>query len=318
VAELVLLVLNKHEDTLAYVDPHRLQVLDRVPAGHDPHELVLSPDGRFAYVSNYAPPGNTVSVVDLVTRRLVHRIPTDPYVRIHGAAIAPDGRHAYFTAGQSGCVVEVDLQAGRVTRALPTQGEVSHMVVVSADGRLLYTANIGTQNVSVIERASGALITRVPCGRGCEGLAFTPDGRQLWAANQEAASITVLDTATHRVLDTLAVPGVPLRIRFTRDGSRALIANWEEQGELVVWDVPARREITRLPVGNQPIGLLLSPDESRCFVSNMTSDDIHLVDLATLRVHAVFTTGRGPDAMAWWRKTRDSHQFACSQTGDCP
>ncbi len=299
-AEPVLIVVNKHEDTLALVNPRTLKVVEKIPVGHDPHELVITPDRRFAYLSNYAEPGNTVSLVDLVARRHVRQIPTGRYVRIHSAAIAPEGRFAYFTAGQTGFVVEIDTRENKVTRGIPTHGDISHMVEVSPDGKRLYTANIETQNVSVIDRASGQLIAQVKCDKGCEGITFTPDGKTLWAANQDAGNITLIDVATSKVIDTLPCPGKPLRIRFTKDGRRALVSNWLAQGEVVVIDVPAQREIKRLRVGNQPIGLLITPDEDRAFVTNMSSDEVHVIDLRTLEVAGRFETGKGPDAMAWW------------------
>ena len=296
----LLLVLNKHDDTMCYVDPLTLEPIARVPAGHDPHEVVIARDQGFAYVSNYAPPGNTISVIHLTRRTLHAQIPTEPFVRIHGAAIAPDGMHAYFTAGQTGYIVEVDARANEVTRGIPTHGEISHMVLVSPDGGWIYTANIGSRNVSVIDRESGDLMTQVPCDAGCEGMAFAPDGGHLWAANQDAASITIVDMATHRVVATMPCPGVPLRIRFTDDGSLALVTNWVAEGELVVIDVAQRREVKRLRVGNQPIGVTVSPDGARAFVTNMSSDDIHVIDMGSLSVAGRFSTGAGPDAMAWW------------------
>ncbi|UCH34616.1 MAG: beta-propeller fold lactonase family protein [Armatimonadota bacterium] len=300
----ILLVVNKHEDTMSFVNPETLECVATVGTGHDPHEIIITPDQRSAYLSNYAPPGDTVSVIDLVAREHVRQIPTGEFVRIHGAAIAPDGKHGYFTAGQTGYVVEIDLRTNAVTRGIPTHGEISHMVVVSPDGRRLYTANIASRNVSVIDVESGKLTAQVECDRGCEGLAFTPDGRFLWAANQDAGSITIIDAGSHAVAETIICRGVPLRIRFTSDGGLALVTSWEQEGELAVIDVPGRREVKRLRLGNQPIGVEISPDGRRAFVTNMSSDEIHVIDMAGLAVVDVFHTGGGPDAMAWWRPPR--------------
>lgn len=183
------------------------------------------------------------------------------------------------------------------------------MVVVSPDGEYLVTANLGTQNLSVIERASGELVTQIPCGRGGEGMTFTPDGRELWVANQDEGTITVvewgegkIERGLRRLLRTRTIPcpGMPLRIRFTADGRLALVSDWRERGHLVVLETATGREVKRIPLGNQPIGVELPPDGRRCFVTNMTSDEIHVVDMGTLEVSAVFHTGRGCDAMAWW------------------
>lgn len=296
----VLAVANKHDDTLSLVDIDRLEVLKTIPTGPNPHEMVITPDQRVMYLSNYAPPGNTISVIDLERFEHVKQIPTGEFTRIHGAAVAPDGAHAYFTAGQTGYVVEVDARAHEVTRGIPTHGAISHMVLVSPDGRRLYTANIESRNVSVLDRASGALLTQIPCGPGVEGMAFTPDGRRLWAANQTGGTITVIDLASHKPVETFDCPGMPVRIRFTADGKRALVPGWTEKGQLIVIDTETRAEIKRIDVGGFAIGVELAPDGRRAFVGCEHGDGLHVVDMATLTVEAVVHTGNGPDPMLIW------------------
>lgn len=296
----LLLVCNKHEDTMSFIDTVTLKPVDKITTGPNPHEIVLSADRRYAYLSNYAPPGNTISVMDLVNRTHLKQLSTGDYGRIHGAAIAPDGKHAYFTAGQSGYVVEVNTSTLTITRAIPTHGKISHMVLVSPDGKRLYTANIVSENISVIDLVSGELITQVPCGKGAEGMCFTPDGKRLWVGNQEAGSITIIETATNTAVETFPCPGMPVRIRFTLDGKRAIVASWTDPGELIILETDTHKEIKRLPVGRQAIGLELSPDGKRAFVGCEHTDGVHVIDLNTLSVTDVIKTGDGSDAMAWW------------------
>lgn len=299
-AEPLLAVANKHDNTLSFIHLTTLEVVETIPTGPNPHEMVITPDQRIMYLSNYAPPGNTISVIDLVQRKHVKQIPTGDYTRIHGAAMAPDGKHAYFTAGQTGFVVEVDTATHEVIRGIPTHGAISHMVLVSPDGKRLYTANITSENVSVIERASGELLTQIPCGPGVEGLAFTPDARHLWALNQTGGSITIIDAATHTPLETFACPGMPVRIHFSADGTRAYIPGWVEAGVLIVLDVATRKEIARVPVGRFAIGIELSPDGTRAFVGCEHNDGVHVVNTGTLTVEKVIATGNGPDPMMLW------------------
>lgn len=298
--EPMLLVANKHSDTLSYVNPETLQVEQTITVGHNPHELVITPDQRFMYLSNYAKPGDTISVVDLVARKHIKQISTGEYTQIHGTAMAPDGKNAYFTAGQTGFVVEVDTATHEVTRGIPTHGKISHMVLVSPDNKRLYTANIETENVSVIDRASGELITQIQCEKGAEGMAFTPDGKQLWVANQSGESISIVDLATHTVAERFDVPGMPVRIKFTKDGKRAYVPSWTPEGELIVIDVPARKEIKRVKVGGYAIGVELSPDEKRAYVGCEYTDGLHVVNTETLEVEAKIDTGDGPDPISMW------------------
>ncbi|MBX3178693.1 MAG: DUF1080 domain-containing protein [Candidatus Hydrogenedentes bacterium] len=300
----MLLVANKHSDTLSYVHPESLQVEQTITVGPNPHEMTITPDQRFMYLSNYAAPGDTISVVDLVARNHIKQIPTGEYTRIHGATMAPDGKHAYFTAGQTGWVVEVDTATHAVTRGIPTHGKISHMVLVSPDNQRIYTANITSENVSVIDRESGELITQVSCEEGAEGMAFTPDGKYLWVANQSGGSMSIIELASHTVVERFDVPGMPVRIKFTKDGSRAFVPSWTPEGELIVIDVASRKEIKRVKVGGHAIGVELSPDEKRAFVGCEYTDGLHVVNTETLEVEATVDTGDGPDPMLMWYPER--------------
>jgi YVTN family beta-propeller protein len=296
----LLIVANKHGNTLCYVDPETYEILDTIATGPNPHEIVITPDGRYAYLSNYAPPGNTISLIDLPGRKHVKQISTGQATRIHGAAIAPDGKFAYFTAGQTGLAVEVDTSTQSVTRTIPTEGKVSHMVLVSPDGKRLYTANIESEDVSVIDRATGRLITKIPCGKGVEGIAFTPDGKHLWAANQTGGSMTIIDVATDRPIETFPCGEMPVRIRFARGGRIALVPCWAEKGVVIVIDTATRKEIKRIPVGRFAIGIELGPDGKTAFVGCEHEDGIHVIDLEKMAVAAVIKTGNGPDPMMLW------------------
>src|SRR5690554_4726374 len=70
----LLLVANKHSNTLSFIHPETHEVVETIPTGPNPHEITVTPDQRYAYLSSYIPPGNTISVVDLVNRKLVKEI----------------------------------------------------------------------------------------------------------------------------------------------------------------------------------------------------------------------------------------------------
>ncbi len=92
-----LLVLSKSERTLAIVDPATLKVIARVPVGPDPHEVVASSDGRFAYVSNYGGGAyNTLAVIDRVGQQAVPSVDLAALRGPHGLEFA--GGKVWFTA----------------------------------------------------------------------------------------------------------------------------------------------------------------------------------------------------------------------------
>ena len=255
-----------------------------------------------------------------MARKQVKTIPTGNVVRIHGAAISPDGRYAYFTAGQSDSVIEVKTETNEISRTIATHGKISHMVYVTPDGKYLLTANIVSEDISVINRSTGKLYKKIPAGKGVEGMAFTPDRKYLWALNQTGGTITIIDMQTLEPIETFDCPGMPVRVRFTADGKKALIPGWVKEGTLTVIDVATRKEIKRIRVGDYAIGVELSPDEKYAFVGcedslkpeilpNGTervkehkedSDGVHVIDMKTLEVVSVIKTGLGPDPMVMW------------------
>src|SRR5437879_1283655 len=52
-----LVVLNKSEHTASLIDPESGKTLAKLPVGRGPHEVIVSIDGRTAYVSNFGPYG---------------------------------------------------------------------------------------------------------------------------------------------------------------------------------------------------------------------------------------------------------------------
>ncbi len=59
--EPVLLIGNKSDDTLTFVDAETLEILGETTTGQGPHEVAASPDGKWAYVANYEGPGDSLS-----------------------------------------------------------------------------------------------------------------------------------------------------------------------------------------------------------------------------------------------------------------
>jgi YVTN family beta-propeller protein len=324
VGDSVLLVANRHSNTVSYVNPKTFKVIKSIPTGPHPGGIVVTPDQKTAYISNFepnrSPSGNKISVIDLVEGKQLKDISISYYGRLHGGAVSPDGRYVYFTSEYLGYVIEIETGSNRFVRAIPTQGREPHMVYVSPDGKYLLTANRSSGDISVIDRSTGCLYKKIPSGKGVEGMAFTPDRKFVWALNRAEGSITIIDMQKLEVTKTLECKGMPVRIRFTADGKRALVSGWTKEGTLTVIDVVTFREIKRIKVGNYAMGVEFSADERYAFVgcedllepgalpdvlggskkSKAESDGVHVIDMKTLKVVSVVKTGLGPGPMTMW------------------
>ncbi|HJQ30552.1 MAG TPA: cytochrome D1 domain-containing protein [Pyrinomonadaceae bacterium] len=299
-----LLVLNKAESTLALVDPETMQVVARVPTGEGPHEVVASSDGRTAYVSNYGAekPGNTLSVIDLAARKEVKRVDLGPLWRPHG--LAERGGKIYFTAEVSRVVARYDPAADRVDWLAGTGQNVTHMLVFHPTRAVIYTANILSDTVSVLELdkpqqpGPPPRITHIPVGSQPEGIDVSPDGRELWVAHRGDGGVSIIDTETNKVKETIKPGGQPIRVKFTRDGKYVLISS-PSTGDLVVFDAATRKELKRFQVGEAAVGVVVSSDSRRAFVASMATGKVTAVNLENMTLAGSVQTGQQPDGLAW-------------------
>lgn len=305
-----LVVLNKSDHEAALVDPAVLMVVARIPTGVGPHEAAVSPDGRYAYVSNYGAfgmvpggtsrggPGNTITVIDLKGRRVKSTFDLGTYERPHGIRVSRDGGRLWVTCEGAQAVLELDAATGSVKKIWKTEQQTSHMIVSTPDESKLYVANIGSGSVTVIHRASGR-VTSIPVGPGSEGIDIAPDGKEVWVATRGNHRVTVIDTARDEILSRFDSGGeMPIRVKFSPDGKEVLVSN-AESNSVSIFSAANRKLVDRVRVGSTPVGILITPDGRRAFVANTTSNQVTVVDVRERKVVATFTTGHEPDGMAW-------------------
>jgi len=316
-----LIVLNKSAANASLIDLATGRIVATLPTGEGPHEAAVSPDGRQAVVTNYGgrTPGSTLTLIDVAAAKVAGTIDLGDHRRPHGVAWLPDGRHLAVTAEASKALLIVNVPESRVAAAIPTDQEVSHMVVVTPDGKRAFVANIGSGSVTAINLEARSTLKTIPTGAGAEGIALTPDGRALWVTNREADTVSVIDTATLDIAATMPSAAFPIRAAVTPDGRWALVSH-ARSGDLAVFDAKSLKERARVTMslessgadgrlfGGQfgkspvPIGILVHPDGRRAYVANANADVVAIVDLETWKVVGLLKAGKEPDGMAYSRR----------------
>ena len=296
-----LLVVNK-EGSLAIVDPASNLVVATIRTGDTPHETVASSDGKLAFVSNYGggnSPGNSISVIDLVARRELHRVDLGLLRSPHGLAFA--GGKLYFTAETNKIIGTYDPVTNQVDWLLGTGQNTTHMIEVDKNLNMIFTANIGSDSISLFERNGSQSWnqTVIPVGKGPEGFDISPDGKQLWTAHSRDGGVSVIGLFEKRVIQTFKVQTKRSnRLKFTPDGRLVLITDLDA-GNLLVLQRTTRKELKRISLGHQPGGILVAPDSSRAYVAVTGDNNVAVIDLRTLDLQTRIHTGAGPDGMAW-------------------
>ena len=312
-----LLVANKSGHTVDLVDPSTGGSRATLPTGKFPHEIIVSPSGKLAAISNYgnrSEPGSSLTIIDVGKREVVRTIDLGEHRRPHGMRWVAADRLIVTCEGTQRLLV-VDPIAGSVLHAVATGQEISHMVAVTPDGKRAFIANIGSGSVTVIDLVTAEKITDIETGAGAEGVAVTPDGKEVWVGNRGADTLTVIDAASLEILAQVPCKGVPIRVVSTHNGKRILVS-CASTGEVALFDRAERRELARRKLdlstvedaatrlfGDRfgespvPVGLVVSPDDKRAWIAATQSDVVVVVDVETLEVTDLIRTGKEPDGM---------------------
>ena len=137
--------------TLAIVDPKTLQVIARAPVGPDPHEVIASSDGKTAYVSIYGGGRyHALSVIDLVGQKALADIDTGALNGPHGLAFV--GGKVWFTAEGAKAVASYDPASAKIDWIMGTGQNRTHMLYVIPDEKHVYTTNVSSATVSILEK----------------------------------------------------------------------------------------------------------------------------------------------------------------------
>ena len=304
-----LLILAKQDHTLEIVDPATLKVVARIPAGEDPHEVIASTDGRRAYISNYGFGAyHTISVADLVGQKALPKIDLTPLDGPHGLVFA--GGELYFTAEVNKAFGRYNPTTKNIDWILGTGQDRTHMIVVSKSLDRIYTSNVNSGTITIIDKvptstapgpprgAQGWEETVIHTGMGTEGFDVSPDGKELWSAAAQDGKVSIVNVAAKKVVQTLDAHLTRAnRLKFTPDGKYVFVSRLG--GDVAIFDAATRREVKRLSLGRGAGGILMQPDNSRAYIACSPDNYVAVIDLKTLKEIGRIQTERGPDGMAW-------------------
>lgn len=239
-------VCLSRNNSLAVVDLKEGKRLKEIPVGIAPFGVVLSSDGKRAYISNWG--GRTPKEGG----RKAGSSGTDVSVDERGVA-------------DSGTVSVVDLEAGREIAQMDV-GLHPCGLVLSKDGSYLYVANANSDTVSVIDVQKWQVLETInvrpkpdlPFGSMPNALALSEDGKTLYVANggnNAVAVVALTAQGRSRVLGfipagwypgAVAVQGKTLYIANIKGvGSRNKRA--DQKGWHVYW---ALGTVNKVPVPN--------------------------------------------------------------------
>ena len=113
------------------------------------------------------------------------------------------------------------------------------MLVMSPDGRRIYTANVDAGSVSVLDLRARTLLGTIPVSKQVQRILILPDGKFVFTQDQKTPRIAVIATATNAVVRWIALPRVAFPSAITKEGQWLLAIS--DSGKLFVVDLISGR-----------------------------------------------------------------------------
>ncbi len=188
------------------------------------------------------------------------------------------------------------------------EGDVSRHAAVSPDGSRAVSSNVFSDNLSIFDTASGSLLASAPLDERAGEVAISPDGSRAVAVNLDGFTVSIVDMAGGT---TTAVPSATrlAQVEISPDSNFAYVAQVASGDGIRKLDLNAAAFIGGLTAtGNmggvgysysQNSQIALSPDGAYLAVASSFTDQLILVDTATMTVTQSIGAGLFPTRVAW-------------------
>jgi len=206
-------VTNEGDASLTVIDVYEQKAAGRIAVDERPFHVAITPDGKQAWMT-YQGKGH-VTVVDLERMTRLQDLPlgrTPLNLRF-----SPDG-FVWIADAESNAVLRVpggeahvwvDARGVIVPAASYPTGTYPIEVSFTPDGREAWVPNAVSNDVTVLETASGRQLARIPVGRNPLHVAFSADGRIACLSERDDNSVAVIDVASHAVIGRVLVGARP-------------------------------------------------------------------------------------------------------------
>jgi len=287
-------VTNERSDNLTVIEGGTWEVTTTIPVGKRPRGIHGSPDGSTLYVALSGTPIQGPSGFDA-----------------NGNPVYDDDEDEVESDKSADGVGIVDVAQKKVIGKIlvgsdPEEFDLSH------DGTRLYVSNEDIAAASVLNIASGNVEHIIPVGDEPEGVITTPDGKAFYVTGEANGKITVIDSSTYQVISSFSVKPRPRTMDFIPEKNLGFIPS-ESYGLLNIIDIANHKVIDSisLPDGVRPMGVKVSPDAEKIYLSGGRAGTITVLDANTYEVLNTIKVGTRP----WGIELSPDGKFLFSANG---
>lgn len=152
-------------------------------------------------------------------------------------------------------------------------------IALTPDDQYLYVANIGENQVSVIETETNTIESEIAVGIDPVNVLPAPSGQYVYVSNWGSDNISILDHSSRTVVSTLEAGDGPSGMAISDNGNWLFVAN-SYSNTVYRYRTTDHQLISEYDVGERPQQIFLHPDADRLFVSNENSNTLSVISIA--------------------------------------
>ncbi|GAA0858124.1 YncE family protein [Aliiglaciecola litoralis] len=293
------LVVNKGADTVSFIDLSSREIVKTLPTGKGPHELAITQDGKWAVTTDYVG-GNSLTVIDVENAKVVRTISLANYPRPHGILFLDAQTHVAVSSEGSDSAVIVNIHTGNILTGIDTTQQGSHMVALSKTADVIYTTNMGSNSVSVLDAQTATLSHIIPMPETPEAITVNDAGTRLWVGSNKDGLVSVFDLDSDKMISQFDGYTFPYRILLNQNQQYAVVPDYR-QNTLDIFDAETLKRLKRIELANNagPKGVSFHPDGKTLFLSLYQQNNVIAVDIPSGKVLFTLPTGDGPDGIGY-------------------
>jgi YVTN family beta-propeller protein len=245
-----------------------------------PVEAAFSPDGRYAYVSNYS---------------------------MYGSGFGPEGHDVCSPASGYGdsFLYRIDVTTFRIDQAIRV-GAVPKYVATTPDGKYVLVSNWCSYSLSVVSVAQAKEVRRIQLGPYPRGIAVDPASDTAYVAVMGTTGVAAVDLGTFSVRWMYGIGLGPRHVLLSPSG-RLLYVTLNRSNAVAKIDPRTGRKLDFVTTGINPRSMAMAPDGRSLYVVNyssgtmskVTTSDMHVVQVVHTAYHPIGITYDGPSGQAW-------------------
>ncbi|MGG6310627.1 YncE family protein [Paenibacillus macerans] len=223
-------------------------------------------------------------------------------VGVHPAHIVftMDGKYVLVTNNEGNNVTVLDAKTFQTAGTIPT-GKGPHGFRVSADSKFAYVANMSEDTVSVLNLETMSEEKKIKIGNTPVTTGITSDGKTLVVPLNAENAAAIVDLASGKMIKVPVGSG-PAQVYISSDNKYAIIANQGTEqnpsNSISKIELATNQVIATIETGKGAHGVVVSPNNSKIYVTNMFDNTLTVIDNENNQVIATIKVGTTPNGIS--------------------